>query len=97
MKHYQPSDIISEAEMDMVLAKIMLDNKENPVKILDDIATVKSRFNKNVSEDKRCVLVQVIGGKKYNLIICSANLMYQTTKGRNATAEELCEEMRMSW
>ena len=25
------------------------------------------------------------------------NLMYKTTQGRNSTAEELCEEMRVTW
>lgn len=97
MRHYLPSDVTSEAEMEMALAKITLKKKENPVKILDDIATVECRFNKNVTEDKRRALVQMIGGKEYSLVICSTNLMYKTTQQRNATAEELCEEMRITW
>ena len=69
MRHYLPSDVTSEAEMEMALAKITLKKKENPVKILDDIATVECRFNKNVTEDKRRALVQMIGGKDYSLVI----------------------------
>ena len=37
------------------------------------------------------------GGKEYSLVICLTNLMYKTMQGRNATAEELCEEMRVTW
>ena len=57
MKHYQPSDVNLEVEMEMALAKTTLKKKENPVKIFDNIATVECRFNKNVTEDKRRALV----------------------------------------
>ena len=52
---------------------------------------------KNVTEDKRRALVQMIGGKDYSLVICLTNLMYKTMQQRNATAEELCEEMCVTW
>ena len=81
----------------MALAKIMLKKNENPGKILDDKAIVKCRFNRNVKKDKRQALVQMKGGKEYSLVICSTNLMYKMMQGRNATAEELCEEMYVTW
>ena len=83
--------------MEMALSKITLKKKEDPMTILDDIAVVECRFNKNVTDDKRRALVQMIGGKEYSLVICSTDLMYRTSKGRSATAEELCEEMRVTW
>jgi hypothetical protein len=80
-----------------LLLKIALKKKENPIKILDDIAAVECQFNRSVTEEKRRALVQMIGGKEYSQIICTTNLMYKTSKGRNADADELCQEMYETW
>ncbi len=76
--------------------KIKLTKKQNSARLLDDIAAIKYRFNKNVMDDKRQVIVMMLGGKENNQVVCSTNMMYKTLLKRNATAEEICKEMKQA-
>lgn len=96
-KEYLPNDVTTEAEMERALERVTLRKKDNPTKILDNIAMIECKFNKLVTDKKRRAIVMMAGSKDYTQVIGATNLLYKATKSRNATAEEICDEMKVVW
>ena len=96
-KEYMPCDSTAEADMERALLKIKLNKKTNPMRLLDEIAAIECRYNLSISAGRRRAIVLTAAGKDYSLVLSSTDLLYRTTAKREATAEELCEEMKSAW
>ncbi len=52
-EEYNPDDSIAEAELELVLSKLRLNNKKNPQKLIEEIASCKVKYGIPISNSKK--------------------------------------------
>ena len=84
-------------EMELALKRVKLIKRENPMNLLNKLATIETRFNRIVPEKRRISVVFDAGGSKYHPVTVPAHFIVNTLEGRTLTAAELCEMMLHLW
>ena len=90
---YQPSDVIAQAEQASKLMDLKLSKREDPEKLLDEMAMIELEYQVDVEEKQRIAAVVKAAGPQY----ADAIRLAQSNKGSAVTADDLVEEMCKSW
>ncbi len=64
-KEYNPDDSIAEAELELALSKLLLNNKKNPQKLIEEIAPCEVKYRIPISDSKKMAQLICFGEKEY--------------------------------
>jgi hypothetical protein len=78
------------------LSKLRLNNKKNPQKLIEKIASCKVKYRIPISNSKKMAQLICLGGKEYGTVITVAQ-MCKKTKGVTYTSKHVVDEMWKQW
>ncbi len=64
-EEYNPDDFSAEAELELALSKIRLNNKNNLQKLIEDITSCEVKYGIPISNSKKMAQLICLGGKEY--------------------------------
>jgi hypothetical protein len=62
-EEYNPDDSIAEAELELALSKLRLNDKKNPRKLIKEIASCEVKYGILLSDSKKVAQLIHLGGK----------------------------------
>ena len=89
---YNPDDSITEAELELAMSKLKLNNKKNLRKIIEEIASCEVKYGIPVSDSKKVAQLIHLGGKEYGTVI-PVTQMCKKIKGVTCTSKHIVDEM----
>ncbi len=89
---YNPDDSIAEAELELAMSKLRLNNKKNPRKLIKEIALCEVKYGIPVSDSKKVAQLIRLRGKEYGTVI-TVMQMCKKTKGVTCTSKHIVDEM----
>jgi hypothetical protein len=91
-EEYNPDDSIAETELELALSKLQLNNKKNPQKFIEEIASCEVKYGIPISNRKKMAQLICIGGTEYGTVITVAQ-MCKKTKGVTCTSKHIVDKM----
>jgi len=88
--------LIAEAELELAMSKLKLNNKKNPQKIIKEIASCEVKYGIPVSNSKEVAQLIRLGGKEYGTVI-TVTQMCKKTEGVTCTSMHIVDEMWKQW
>jgi hypothetical protein len=95
-EEYNPNDSIAEAELELALSKLQLNNKKNPQKLIEEIVSCEVKYGIPISDSKKMVHLICLGGQEYKTVITVAQ-MCKKTKGVTCTSKHIVDKMWKQW
>ena len=65
---FNPDDSIAEAELELALSKLQLNNKKNTQKLIEKIASCEVKYGIPISNSKKMAQLICLGGKEYGTV-----------------------------
>jgi hypothetical protein len=95
-EEYNPDDSIAEAELELALSKLRLNDKKNPQKLIKEIALCKVKYGIPLSNSKKVAQLIRLGGKQYGTVITVIQ-MCKKAKGVTCTSKHIVDKMWKQW
>ncbi len=92
---YNPDDLIAEAELELAM-RLQLNNKKNPQKLIEEIASCEVKYGIPVSDSKKIAQLIRLGGKEYGTVI-TVMRMCKKTERVTCTSKHIVDEMWKQW
>ncbi len=89
---YYPDDSIAEAELELAMSKLRLNNKKNPQKLIEEIASCEVKYGVPVSDSKNIAQLIRLGGKEYETVIT----VTQMCKKAEGVIDRNCDVLPLS-
>jgi len=93
---YNPDDSIAEAELELAMSKLKLNNKKNPRKIIEEIASCEVKHGIPVSDSKKVTQLIHLGSKEYGTVTTVVQ-MCKKTEGVTCTSKHIVDKMWKLW
>ena len=91
-EEYNPDDSIAEAELELALSKLQLNNKKNLCKLIEEIVPCEVKYGIPISNSKKMAQLIHLGGKEYGTVITVAQ-MCKKNKGVTCTSKHIVDKM----
>jgi hypothetical protein len=95
-EEYNPDDSITEAELELALSKLQLNNKKNSQKLIEEIVSCEVKYRIPISNSKKMAQLIHLGGKEYGTVITVAQ-MCEKIKGVTCTSKHIVDKMWKQW
>jgi hypothetical protein len=95
-EEYNPDDSIAEAELELALSKLRLNNKKNPQKLIEEIMLCEVKYGIPISNSKKMAQLICLGGKEYVMVI-TVTQMCKKAKGVTCTSKHIVDKMWKQW
>jgi hypothetical protein len=95
-EEYNPDASIAEAELELELSKPRLNNKKNPQKLIEEIASCEVKYGIPISDSKKMAQLIRLGGKEYGTVITVAQ-MCKKAEGVTCTSKHIVDKMWKQW
>ena len=95
-EEYNPDDSIAGAELELALSKLQMNNKKNPQKLIEEIASCEVKYGIPISDSKKMAQLIRLGGKEYGTVITVAQ-MCKKAEGVTCTSKHIVDKMWKQW
>ncbi len=93
---YNPDDLIAEAELELAMSKLRLNNKKNPQKLIKEITSCEVKYGIPVCDSKKIAQLIRLGGKEYGTVI-TVTQMCKKAEGVTCTSKHIVDKMWKQW
>ena len=91
-----PDDSIAEAELELAMSKLRLNNNKNLQKIIEEIALCEVKYGIPVSDSKKVAQLIRLGGREYGTVI-TVTQMCKKAEGVTCTSKHIVDNMWKQW
>ena len=93
---FNPDNSIAENELELALSKLKQNNKKNPQKLMEDIASCEVKYGVPISNGKKIAQIIRLGGKKYGVVITVTQMCKKSEKV-TYTPKHIVDKMWKQW
>jgi hypothetical protein len=93
---FNPDYSIAETKLELVLSKCKLSNKNNPQKLMEEIASCEFKYGAPISSGKKILQLICLGGKKYGTVM-TVTQMCKKNKKVTRTPKHIVDKMWKQW